>query len=301
MKIQQKLDLLCTRSSITRADLERIVSPVSKSTLNQWFRGRARPDLESAFRIAKLFHVSLEWLADDQAEFPPQPARLPDDEEFVLELYRTLGLTRFQAVRALSQAPFLTLRPSDDPNKRLVRYYHLLDSGEPPELLAEHQIDLRLLTEEDKRRLASQLTDDERRELEIPVTGTASLPSPTRPPKRQRPRRTQPGDSQFQIGGLCLVAINIPLRRSIKPKSQSLVDRNDPNLDYAFAGDCDLFVPTKSAVSKILEGWPLTSFTPRPTDLALLVVARGPLEVRHPHSGCLALPGPSSYIAVWQP
>lgn len=63
---------------------------VSRSSCYRWFEGRAWPEIREAGRLAKVLKVDLAYLADDEADEPPAPAALPEDEAAALRLYRKI-------------------------------------------------------------------------------------------------------------------------------------------------------------------------------------------------------------------
>jgi transcriptional regulator with XRE-family HTH domain len=42
---------------------------VSAGTMSNWMTGLSRPSMDDAFRLARYFKVSLDWLADDSQEY----------------------------------------------------------------------------------------------------------------------------------------------------------------------------------------------------------------------------------------
>jgi transcriptional regulator with XRE-family HTH domain len=100
MRLSEKLKRLCGERRWGQTDLIAAVGDISKSTMNNWFSGKTTPDLESALKIAKALNVSLEWLADDGAAFPPIEA--PAQDVAVLKLIRALELDEAEALRRLA-------------------------------------------------------------------------------------------------------------------------------------------------------------------------------------------------------
>lgn len=100
MTLSKKLNQLCGERKMTQADLRRAIGDsVSASIISDWFKDERKPNLDAALLIAKALDVSLDWLADDEAEMPPQPrgtASLPLDQRQVklLELAEMLGYER---------------------------------------------------------------------------------------------------------------------------------------------------------------------------------------------------------------
>lgn len=105
MRLNVKLQLLCSQRGWGQSDLLDRVGGIGKSTLSNWFNGRNKPDLESSLRIARAFGVPLEYLADDELDEPPPPPSPPlsVDEEAILALIADLGLSRREAIQRLAR------------------------------------------------------------------------------------------------------------------------------------------------------------------------------------------------------
>jgi transcriptional regulator with XRE-family HTH domain len=104
MDLASKLKRLCEAKGFTNvADLARKVK-VPKSSLHRWFHGEAWPRLAEGLRLARVLEVPLDYLADDEMEEVPAPARdgLDGDERFLVQMIRDLRLTRAEAVRRLA-------------------------------------------------------------------------------------------------------------------------------------------------------------------------------------------------------
>ena len=86
-----KLKKLCAENRWDRYDLLEIVPSVSKSTIDNWLKGKSRPNLDAALRIAREFGVSLEWLADDEMKDQPAP-EISDREREILRIVRRIGV-----------------------------------------------------------------------------------------------------------------------------------------------------------------------------------------------------------------
>ncbi|MHC5538297.1 helix-turn-helix domain-containing protein [Singulisphaera rosea] len=105
MKFADKLTMLCNQKEWSQRRLVPVVGR-SASTLSAWFKGTSLPDMSDALKLAQAFDVPLDWLADDEREFPP-PTDLPDkdfreDEAAIVDLFHALRLTRTEALRALA-------------------------------------------------------------------------------------------------------------------------------------------------------------------------------------------------------
>lgn len=88
MKLHKKIQVLCGRKGWDRAQLAREVG-VTQSTVSPWWHGEGRPSLDAALQIARALDVSLERLADDSADVPPEPSR---DERMLADLVDRLGV-----------------------------------------------------------------------------------------------------------------------------------------------------------------------------------------------------------------
>lgn len=102
MKFSEKLKRLCGQRRWGQSNLLEFVPRVTKSTMSNWFSGKYKPDLDSALSIARALEVPLDWLADEDAEFPVPGQPLNDDEQAVVELFHALGLDRREALRRLA-------------------------------------------------------------------------------------------------------------------------------------------------------------------------------------------------------
>jgi transcriptional regulator with XRE-family HTH domain len=81
MNLPEKLKMLCGRRGWKQVDLAHAAKRetgrlLSRSSVNNWFLGKGKPDLDSALSLAKTLGVSLDYLADDSQDEPPQSASL---------------------------------------------------------------------------------------------------------------------------------------------------------------------------------------------------------------------------------
>ena len=60
---------------MTAVALARIAG-VSKQTMSLWLKGERRPSIDEGLRMARYFGVPLDWLADEEANYPPPPPRI---------------------------------------------------------------------------------------------------------------------------------------------------------------------------------------------------------------------------------
>lgn len=102
MKLSEKLKRICGERGWGQSNLLGFVPDVTKSTMSNWYQGKYKPDLESALRLARGLNVPLDWLADDEADYPPPSDSVPSDERYLLQVIRDLNLSRDEAVRRLA-------------------------------------------------------------------------------------------------------------------------------------------------------------------------------------------------------
>ncbi len=92
MKLKDKLQMLMNRHALNGQKLARL-SQVSDSEISRILKGKSRPGLDNAFRLAKAVNVTLDYLADDSVDLDSsQPADLLSVEERkILNLAQKLG------------------------------------------------------------------------------------------------------------------------------------------------------------------------------------------------------------------
>lgn len=74
-------------------------------TVNQWFTKGYMPKRELIIRIAHVYGVGLEWLANGEGEMLPQPSEsLPPDERELLRSYRSATPQTRQLLRSMARA-----------------------------------------------------------------------------------------------------------------------------------------------------------------------------------------------------
>lgn len=94
MTWREKIAIYRKRAGLNQGRLGELVG-VSQSRVSAWESGTGVPDLEQAFRIARILGVTLEFLADDTQDRPTADALTPDEVRMI-EMYRARG----DAVRA---------------------------------------------------------------------------------------------------------------------------------------------------------------------------------------------------------
>jgi len=106
MILKDKLQLLMARHGLNGQKLARL-SEVSDSEISRILKGKSRPGLDNAFRLAKSVNVTLDYLADDGLDVePPRPGDiLSPEEQKLLEVAQKIGcskvLTILETIRFL--------------------------------------------------------------------------------------------------------------------------------------------------------------------------------------------------------
>jgi transcriptional regulator with XRE-family HTH domain len=106
MILKDKLQMLMARHSLNGQKLARL-SQVSDSEISRILKGKSRPGLDNAFRLAKSVGVSLDYLADDSLDTEPaKPGDvLSPDERKIVAIAQKLGtsevLTLLENIRFL--------------------------------------------------------------------------------------------------------------------------------------------------------------------------------------------------------
>ena len=103
MKTVEKILGLLESQGWSQKHLE-TVAGLPTGRISKWVTGQGEPTLRQGLRIARLFNVSAEWLADDNAVSAEPAASLTVDESTVLTVFRDLGMSRQTAIRALTAA-----------------------------------------------------------------------------------------------------------------------------------------------------------------------------------------------------
>jgi transcriptional regulator with XRE-family HTH domain len=90
MKFDEKLAKLIDLRDTSQMALQRKTG-ISQSALSDMINHERKPRLDQAFLLSRALDVSLEWLADDEAEGDPPPRSVKDWEENILFMARKLG------------------------------------------------------------------------------------------------------------------------------------------------------------------------------------------------------------------
>lgn len=103
MDISEKIAKLMKDRGDSQAKLAKAVG-THQSVVHNWLRKQGQPTLEKATVLARHYGIPLEWLIDDELEWPPaETSFLNKDELFILEAARRLGLK--EAERRLFNSP----------------------------------------------------------------------------------------------------------------------------------------------------------------------------------------------------
>jgi transcriptional regulator with XRE-family HTH domain len=70
MTFGRKLEHLMVEHGTNRFKLSKRMG-LGNATVNRWVDGTSKPSMVDAFRLAREFGVSLDWLADDAQDYPP--------------------------------------------------------------------------------------------------------------------------------------------------------------------------------------------------------------------------------------
>lgn len=105
MSLGKRLDELREERGISVRELARRLGGVAPNTVSRWIEGDISPRLDEAIKLAAFFEVSLGYLAYDDRREGSASSGLTADEEFVLQLYRDMGIGREEAVRRLTGEP----------------------------------------------------------------------------------------------------------------------------------------------------------------------------------------------------
>jgi transcriptional regulator with XRE-family HTH domain len=106
MRFADKVRGLLKAQRLSQSELAAMLG-TSQPQVSRWLEGDTPPRWDYLLKMARALGVSADYLIDPALEEAPRPPELSEDERFVLQLYRDLGLTREDAARALAG----TVRP----------------------------------------------------------------------------------------------------------------------------------------------------------------------------------------------
>lgn len=88
--ISNRIDDLLTQMQMKRIDLSRAVN-IPVTTIKSWISSGSVPSAEAAYKVAKYFNVSVEWLITGKnSDNQQQDMILSSEEKTLVELFRHL-------------------------------------------------------------------------------------------------------------------------------------------------------------------------------------------------------------------
>ncbi|WP_237722884.1 helix-turn-helix domain-containing protein [Singulisphaera acidiphila] len=100
MEFSAKLKKLMKQQRYSQTDVA-VQVEVSQSLVSLWTKGERVPDLRVSAKLARLFGVDLDYLADDAQDEPPA-SEFTEWERAVIDLIHALGLEKSEALRRLA-------------------------------------------------------------------------------------------------------------------------------------------------------------------------------------------------------
>jgi transcriptional regulator with XRE-family HTH domain len=92
MKFSEKLSILCRDRGLSHVKLaDRLDGIVSRGTVGNWLIGKSVPSLDVSFKLAKLFNVSVDYLADDEQDVPVEWQSLDPDLDALIRVASEIG------------------------------------------------------------------------------------------------------------------------------------------------------------------------------------------------------------------
>lgn len=101
MRFAEKVRSLLKERRLSQSDLAAMLG-TSQPQVSRWLEGDTPPRWDYLLKMARALGVTADYLIDSALDEPPRSPELADDERFVLQLYRDLGLTREEAARGLA-------------------------------------------------------------------------------------------------------------------------------------------------------------------------------------------------------
>lgn len=103
-ELTNRIDTLLSEKNKRRADLSRETG-IAVTTIRSWIKGSV-PSAEAAYKIAKYFNVTLEWLLTGEGESPeakPTTEEFSDTEKELIYIFRNLDDRDKNAVMSLAK------------------------------------------------------------------------------------------------------------------------------------------------------------------------------------------------------
>lgn len=101
MEFHLKLAQLIEKSGKSQSQIARETG-ISQAAISRFTLGRGRPYMDQAFLLAQSLDVSLDYLADDSQDEPPDVMELTDAQSIMLELVRALGIDSTEVILRLT-------------------------------------------------------------------------------------------------------------------------------------------------------------------------------------------------------
>lgn len=101
-EISSRIDNLLTQNNLKRADLVRGTG-ISEGTIRGWIKGQI-PSAEAAYKVAKYFNVTVEWLITGKPENENKNLILSKSENELIEIFRKLDARDQQTLLNLASS-----------------------------------------------------------------------------------------------------------------------------------------------------------------------------------------------------
>src|SRR5262245_47357824 len=101
MTFTEKVRTLLKAHRLSQSDLAEALG-TSQPQVSRWLEGGTPPRSDYLLKMARTLGVPADYLIDDALDEPPRAPELNDDERYLLQLYRDLGLSREEAARGLA-------------------------------------------------------------------------------------------------------------------------------------------------------------------------------------------------------
>lgn len=101
--LSNRVDFLIKKNNLTRKGLCREIG-IKDSTVRSWSNG-ATPSVDNAYKIAKYFNVSLEWLVTGEAQPGDNPNSiiLSETEKELINIFRNINDSDKNAILTLGR------------------------------------------------------------------------------------------------------------------------------------------------------------------------------------------------------